>query len=295
MKYILSLVSLVVLVSGCGDDTSPLRGRIENYLKTRKAETGVAMMHIEKGDTLTINNHKAYPMQSVYKFHLALAVLDAVSRGRFSMGDTLVMDSTDLQLNTWSPIVRDYPNRQAKLTLGDIIRYTVSHSDNNGCDFLFRLVGGTQYVEDFILSAGVKNVSIKATEDEMHRNEKAQFTNTTTPFAAVELLAKFFKKEIVAGQYRDFLWDAMASTSTGPDRIRGLLPAQTVVAHKTGSSGNSDSDTTYAFNDIGIIRLPDGSHLAIAVLITNSMENDSINARMIADVGKMAYDHYAKK
>jgi beta-lactamase class A len=42
-------------------------------------------MNLEMGDTLSLNGNRHYPMQSVFKFHLALAVLHRVERGELSL------------------------------------------------------------------------------------------------------------------------------------------------------------------------------------------------------------------
>ena len=48
---------------------------------------------------------------------------------------------------------------------------------------------------------------------------------------------------------------------TGEARLKGLLPAGTEVAHKTGTAAGIN-------NDVGIITLPNGAgHIAIAVFI----------------------------
>ena len=61
----------------------------------------------------------------------------------------------------------------------------------------------------------------------------------------------------------------MMESTPGPKRIKGLLPSGTVVAHKTGASG-TDSGLTRATNDVGLVTLPDGRHLAIAVFVSDS-------------------------
>ena len=83
----------------------------------------------------------------------------------------------------------------------------------------------------------------------------------------------------------------MAETSTGTNRLKGLLPKGTEVAHKTGSSGQEDG-LTAAFNDVGIVKLPNGKHYAIAVFITDSKEDDENNAAIIAEISKAVWDYY---
>lgn len=296
MKFfkIIILLAMQFSVVTCFSQTNSLRQNIENFLKSKKADVGVAIYGLESGDTLTFNNDKHFPMQSVYKFHLAFAVLDEVDKGRFKLNQKYMITKDDLKPNTWSPIREKYPEGNVELTLSEILTYTVSQSDNNGCDFLFKLIGGTKKVDDYIHGLGIKDVAIKATEEEMHSDWNVQFTNYSTPKAAVELLEKFFHGKILSKSSFDFLWEAMAGTVTGPDRIKGQLPEGTTVAHKTGSSGVYDQGIMVAFNDIGIVTLPNGKHFAIAVFVANSTEDEDTNAGIIAVITKLAWDYFTK-
>jgi beta-lactamase class A len=59
--------------------------------------------------------------------------------------------------------------------------------------------------------------------------------------------------------------------------------------HKTGSSGTVNGMTA-ATNDIGLITLPDGRRLAIAVFVTDSSAEDATRDGVIARIAKAAYD-----
>ena len=88
----------------------------------------------------------------------------------------------------------------------------------------------------------------------------------------------------------------MRETSTGVNRLKGQLPENTVVAHKTGSSGtNKQTGITAAVNDIGIVFLPNGKHFYISVFVTDSKENADVNEKIIADIGKVVWDYFASK
>jgi beta-lactamase class A len=87
-------------------------------------------------------------------------------------------------------------------------------------------------------------------------------------------------------QSRAVLLDTMTRTSTGKNRMRAGLPEGTVFAHKTGTlQGVTD--------DVGIIRLPDGRHLALAIFITGP-EGHTPHATMIAQITRALYDGYAQ-
>jgi len=81
----------------------------------------------------------------------------------------------------------------------------------------------------------------------------------------------------------------MTETMTGLKRLRGELPAGTVVAHKTGSSGARDG-VAAATNDIGIITLPNGQHLAVAVFLTDSRADEASREHVIARVARAAWE-----
>jgi len=224
---------------------------------------------------------------------LALAVLAKVDKGELALNQLLHIDKKDLMPDTWSPIRETYPDG-ADLPLSEIIRFTVSQSDNVGCDFLFKLLGGPKKVNRYIHKLGIQEVQIVANEAQMHKDESVQFKNWTRPSAAVELLLTFYKKDILSKSSYDFMLQTLLETSTGPMRLKGLLPEGTPVAHKTGSSGTNDEGITEATNDIGIVTLPNGQHYIIAVLVSASTEDDTTNERIIAEINKMAWDYFGK-
>lgn len=269
-----------------------LKKTIETIVSKHTAKIGFSVIDLQNGDTIGFNGKARYPMQSVYKFHLALAVLKQVDEGRLKLDQQIFVTAKDLLPNTWSPLRDKYPQGNVFIPLTEILSYTVSQSDNNGCDILFRLVGGPSEVDRFIYSTGIKDVSIVVTEEEMHLDEKVQFKNWSTPFAAVQLLKLFYDKKILSASSNDFLWDIMVKTTSGPNKIKGLLPKETIVAHKTGSSGINPEGITTATNDIGIITLPNGKHFAIAVFVSMTREEEKETDRIIAECSKVAWDYF---
>lgn len=293
-KTVVALTIYTLAITSCSQKEQ-LRLSIQKIVGNANGTIGVAIKNLETNDTLTINNSHQFPMQSVYKFPLAFAVLNQVDKGVLSLNQQFYIDKTDLLPNTWSPLRDKYPNGNVKLPLKDLIAYTVSQSDNNGCDILFRLLGGTSAVDDFIHSIGVNEISIKGTEEEMHKDWNVQFTNWCKPYAMIQILEFFYHKKFLSDSSSNFLWKQMVETSTGPNRIKGLLPKGTIVAHKTGSSGKNSEGITAAINDVGIITLPNGQHIAIVIFVSNATVNDSISETVIAEIAKAVFDHYCSK
>lgn len=271
--------------------TSPISVR-----SCKKATVGVGIYDVGSQQTLTINGNKHMPMQSVYKFHVALAVLREVDKGRFRLTQKMRVKKSDLVPGLHSPMGEAYPNGEVDLPLADIIRYTVADSDGSACDYLFRLLGGPKQVDAFIHQLGIQDVAIRHTEEMMQAkgNWDVQYTNWTTPKAMLDLLKLVYQRKVLSASSHDFLWKVMVGTTTGQDRLKKLLPAGTVVAHKTGTSGTNKEGLTGAVNDAGYIVLPNGKAIAISVFVMNSTESMQTNEQIIADIAKLAYDHFAK-
>ncbi len=285
------LLALIATACACASGNNELQKEIAQIIHAKQATVGVAVIH-EK-DTILVNNEKHYPMQSVYKFHLALAVLHEVDKGNLSLEQPVFITKEELLPDTYSPLREKYPEGNVEVPLKEILQYTVSQSDNNGCDILFRLVGGTNNVQHYIRNTGIENSNIVATEAEMHRNWDTQFSNWSTPLATALLLEKFYRRELLSDSSYTFLWNTMAETSTGAKRLKGLLPVGTTVAHKTGSGPTQDGITS-ACNDAGIVQLPDDSHFSIVVFITNSKETSEDNERIIAEITKACWNYFCK-
>ncbi len=88
----------------------------------------------------------------------------------------------------------------------------------------------------------------------------------------------------------------MKGTKTGKNRLRGQLPKETIVAHKTGWSGkHKGTGITAAVNNIGIVFLPNREHFAISVFVTESKEDFKTNEKIISDISKVAWDYFVEK
>ena len=272
-----------------------LKIKIDNLIQDKNATVGVSIIANNLRDTININENLHYPMQSVFKLPVALAILSEVDKGRLNLNQKIKITSKDLLPNTWSPIREKFPNGTT-MTLSEIIKYTVSQSDNNGCDILFRLIGGTAIVEKFLLRNQLSDISIKANEEDMHKEWDIQFQNWATPISLNNLLIKFYTDNgsMLSKKSAQFLWQIMTETSIGENRLKGQLVQNVIVAHKTGSSGTNDKNVTAATNDIGIILLPNGNLIYISVLVMNSLENEKTNEKIISDIAKITWDYYSK-
>ncbi len=291
MKKITALFCVLLLIA-CGTaEKKPANDKLRQSLQTLvqpfKAVVGVSVIHIEDGDTLTLNNDLSFPMQSVYKFPLAIAVLHQVDEKKYALDQKIHVTKDDLHPNTWSPLAELYPEGNVAIPLADLLRYTVSQSDNNTCDILFKLLGGTKPVEDYVHQLGYTKMNIRATEVDLHtKGDSAAQSNGCYPSEMSRLLTDFYAGKHLTQTSHTFLMKLMVESENGPKRIKGLLPERTIVAHKTGTGDR-------IVNDVGIITLPNGKHIALTVFVQQSDETFEDAEALIAQISKAVYDYYS--
>lgn len=295
---LISLLALLIFDSAKAQSIETLKQKIDKILKDKSATVGVAIRGINPQDTISINGDRHLPMQSVYKYHLALTVLHQVDQGKLSLEKVISLDKALMESykHLWSPLRKKYPNG-GEVTLADILKNTVAWSDNVGCDVLFKLIGGTNVVESYLHKIGVKDIAIVHTEIVMQAKWENQYENWTTAKAANQSLKLFFENadNLLSSESYNFLLNILKGTKTGQKSIRGLLPKQAVIAHKTGHSGKNDNGLTGALNDIGIIFLPDDSYFYLSILVSDSKESNETNQKIIAEIAKLTWDYFNKK
>lgn len=266
--------------------------KLKSVVDTSKAHIGFAVLGIDFADSFYINRADHFPMQSTYKFPLAVYVLHLVDEGKFSLDQVIHLPRKSLDQKTWSPMVDKWLDQDIDISLRDLITYTVSQSDNNGCDALFRLVGGPAIVNDYMHSIGITGINIVATEHQMHQKWSVQYTNWCEPNAMAHLLRDFYNGKMLSPATHDFLVDKMTN-SVNNNRTKGQLPSSAVVAHKTGTSGTNKKGITAATNDVGIITLSNGKHIAVVAFISDYLGSVPRGEGIIAQLTKLVWDHYA--
>jgi beta-lactamase class A/beta-lactamase class A VEB len=293
INLILGIILIFTAQAHC-QEIATLKNEIQDLIKDKKAIVGVAIKGINTRDTLSINGDKHFPMQSVFKFPIALTTLSEIDKGNLTLKQKIDIKKEELLPGLWSPIREKYPEGTT-LTVAEIIEYTVALSDNVGCDILLKLLGGPQTVEQYFSSLGFEDFAVKINEETMQNNWELQFLNWTTPKEANNILVSFYenKNGLLSKESYDFIWKVMKNTKTGKNRIKGQLPKEISVAHKTGWSGkHKETGITAAVNDIGIVFLPSGNHYTISVFITTSSESLETNEKIIADISKAAWDYF---
>jgi beta-lactamase class A len=267
----------------------PLRQQIRAIAGEAHGKVSVACWL--PGSTLNcdVNPNARPPMQSVFKLPLALTVLHQVEQGTHSLDRPVRFLQEDRILpHVYSPLQDQYPDAGVDVPLRELLRLTVSLSDNVAADILLRLAGGPKAVNSYITALGISGFHLQDNEAVLHHEVSAQYRNWFEPAGAVQLLRKINDNSPLTREHTDLLvaWMTPADRTSGLD---GDLPDEVHVAHKSGHS-DVDNGVAHATNDIALIPLPDGREIAIAVFVTDSTADEATRQKVIARIGRAAYD-----
>jgi beta-lactamase class A len=294
-----ALLFALLPLSGLAQDA--LQSEIAAIAKDAQGTVSVSCMLPGTKLDCDLNPHNHPPMQSMYKYPLALTALHLADTGKLlpdqrpgesmdvTLDRTVRFLPTDIIPGSYSPLTDRYPKANVDVTLRELVRLAVGQSDNGAEEVLIRLVGGPPVVQSYIRSLGISAFHLVYSERDLDRDENLQYQDWIEPAAAVQLLERLVNNPPISPVANAFLLQTMTDAVTGPGRLRAGLPPGTVLAHKTGSSG-THGGITAATNDIGLITLPDGRRLAIAVFVTDSRADEDTREGVIARIGRAAYD-----
>lgn len=253
------------------------------------AVVGVTAVHVESGRRLSVRGGETFQMASVFKVPVAIATLGAVEKGTLRLDEEVEIRRSDRRkigplYDEWKPGMR--------VTVGRMVDVMLVYSDNTAADKLCALLGGPHAAESDLASRGAAGVRISLDEkgmgEAMKRNLAAfesGVENGTSPDAIAALLVRLFRGDLLSRSSTDRVLDAMRRCETGDRRLRAGLPKGTVVLDKTGTVGS-------CANDVGIVRLPDGTHLTVAVF-TRGGRDAAAREETIARIARAAWRAFA--
>jgi len=298
-----------------------LKGQIENLLKGVEGQVGVAVKHLESGESLDINGDVYFPMASVFKISVLVEVLNQIKEGKLSLEDEVDIRPENQHLG--SGLLSSLSAPGIKLSIRNLINLMMMISDNSAADILLTTVG-PERINQRLRSYALENITVNRTCQQLimdylgleydkykhlsvaelrellkkQREENPSafqeagqrfsqiIKDQSTPKAMNRLLELIFKKKIIDEESCDFMVSIMLKCQTGERRIKGDLPPQIKVAHKTGTIGGT-------VNDCGIIYLPqDHGHVALTVFSKNMTRPHREVEDIIAQIARFVFDYF---
>jgi beta-lactamase class A len=281
-----AIAALIITGASAAQET------VSDIARSAQGRVGASAVLVDDGGSrgiISFHAREHFPMQSVYKLPIGMAALREVDRGKLRLHAEIQVDKSEyLQKSQHSPLRDDHPEG-ATVTVRELLRLAISESDGTASDVLLRLIGGPQAVMAYLHDAGVREVQVLDTEKRIGEDDAVQYKNWATPDGAVEVLRALLASRGLSQSSRDLMLRFMTESTRLSGRIKGLVPAGTIVAHKPGTSGTRNGITA-ATNDIGIITRPDGRKILIAVFVSDSKADDATRDAVIARIARQAWD-----
>jgi beta-lactamase class A len=266
-----------------------IQNQLDQIASAAKGKVGVAAVVLETGATVSLNPHDHFPMQSVYKLPIGMAVMKQVDAGKIKLEQSVQVTKDDFGSRGQHSPIRDKNPNGVEMSVRELLRYAISESDGTASDVLMKLAGGPKAIQAYLTDLKITDVIVLNSEKEIGQDWQTQYRNWTSPEAAVALLRALHERQGLSESSQGLLLKYMVESTPGAKRLKGLLPAGTAVAHKTGTSGTQNG-VTAATNDIGIITLPNGRHLAVAVFVSDSPADEGTREGVIARIAKAIWE-----
>jgi beta-lactamase class A len=263
-----------------------LSARLKAICERAGGDCGVVVIHVEAGRASESDGAKPLPLYSVFKLPLAVAVLKDVEEGRLSLEQKVRVTPADV--SPGAKTNNDLWSKAVERSVRELLELSLVRSDNTSSDQLLKLVGGPAVVTQRMHALGLEGIVVRSSVRQFALEGGEPNTGTATDLA--RLLGLLQKGEALQPAQLALLLDLMTHATTGERRLRAGVPAGTPVADKTGTGPTGTST-----NDVGLITLPGGEHLALAVLLSGSKLGDAEQEKLIAELARAAYDAYAAR
>ena len=320
--WLAPLLAAVLAVPATAQTAQPdLAARVEEVAKLSTGKIGVAATDLTTGRTISVNATEGFPMASASKLAIAATYLDLVDKGQLKLTTLYPLDEA---MRVRSDGITDtLPHSGVALSAANLIELMLTVSDNTATDMLLQAVGGPAAVTAWLKRSGIAgqrvdrsiarlliDVSGKSpdpaladgpalatfmpvepwkTDDEkwpVNAAFDADPRDTSSPQAMVALLAGLHRGKLLKPDTSKFLFEVLARCKTGGKRVKALLPAGTPWAHKTGTLPGIS-------NDVGVMTLPNGHVIAIAVFSKGMADAGQRDAKLAA-IGRLIYDGFAQ-
>jgi len=231
-----------------------LPSQFEKIAPAAKGRVGVAAQLLESGETASLHGDEHFPMHSVYKLPISMAVLQRFDRGELKLDQLVRVEPGDfVRKGMYSPVRDKYPDG-TELSIAELLRYTICESDGSTSDVLMKLIGGPGKVMLFLEGIHVPDIEVVNYEKEIGRDWETQYRNWATPKAALALLAALQSKRGLSAESQALLLKLMTESIPGAKRLKGELPAL-----KTASPPRLTTSALSPFPMVDTLRWPHSS------------------------------------
>ncbi|WP_086558825.1 class A beta-lactamase [Streptomyces africanus] len=254
--------------------TGGITARLRELEREHTARLGVYARNLRTGRTVAYRADELFPMASVFKTLAAAAVLRDLDRDGEFLARRVHYTQEYVTKSGYSPITED--NVATGMTVGELCDATIRFSDNAAGNLLLKELGGPTAITRFARSVGDAVTRLDRWEPELNSAEPWRVTDTTSPRAIGLTYARLVLGNALEPRDRARLTDWLLRNTTSDERFRKGLPADWLVADKTGGGRYGGS------NDVGLTWPPDGAPIVLSVLTTQPEEDAPADDALVA-------------
>jgi len=272
---------------------SDLEARILPLVKEHKGKVAVSVKHLKTGEEYNLIADEAMPTASLIKLTVMVETYWQVSEGKIALDKTLTLRKDDKVAG--SGVLTNHFSNGATFPLRDAVRLMIALSDNTATNLVLDQIG-IPSTNERMEKLGFKYTKINAkvykgsTTSIAPERTKKYGLGSTTAREMVQLLERIENGKLVSPEACKEMLEHLKKCED-KEKMTRLLPAGTVVAHKTGSVNVSKTDA-------GIIYLKSGP-VALCVLTDENRDErwvlDNAGQVLIAKIAKEVYEHFEKK
>ncbi|MEV6326278.1 class A beta-lactamase [Streptomyces sp. NPDC051909] len=241
------------------------RQRLRALEREHGARLGAYAYDTGSGRLVTYRADELFPMCSTFKTLGAAAVLRDLDRDGEFLGRRIRYTQEYVTRSGWSPVTKDHVGDG--MTVAELCRYSITHSDNTAANLLLRELGGPTSITRFARSVGDPVTRLDRWEPELNSAEPWRTTDTTSPRALGRTYGRLVLGDALAPDDRRLLTDWLLANTTSEQRFRKGLPADWTVADKTGGGRYGGN------NDAGVAWPPGRPPVVLTVLTTKPAED----------------------
>jgi D-alanyl-D-alanine carboxypeptidase (penicillin-binding protein 5/6) len=258
-------------------------------IERHRGDVAVAVKHLKTGESYEYHADERMPTASLIKFPVMIAAYEAVDNGKLSLDDRIELKAEDKVPG--SGILTSHFSPGTTISLRDAIHLMIVFSDNTATNLVLDQLG-LPTTNELMQSLGCNHTRINAKvyrRDTSIAPEQSQKygLGSTSAGDMVKLCELLYGRKLVSETASQQMLAHMFACDD-KQKVRRLLPADTRVAHKTGSVNATRTDA-------GIMETPAGP-IAFCILTTNNKDErwteDNEGDLLCAEFGSAIYQYF---
>ncbi|CAL9312193.1 Beta-lactamase [Streptomyces sp. SudanB25_2051] len=258
-----------------------VEGRLRALEAAHDARLGAFAYDTGTGRTVAYRADERFPMASLFKAVAVAAVLRDLDRDGEVLARRIRYTAQYVKDSGYSPVTELPENVRNGMTVAELCDATITRSDNTAGNLLLRELGGPTSVTRFCRSIGDDITRLDRWEPELNSAEPWRITDTTTPRAIGRTYGRLLLGDVLPAHDRERLTRWMLANQTSGERFRKGLPADWLLADKTGGGGYGSN------NDAGVAWPPGRPPVVLAVQTTRCTPDAAADNELVAEAARL--------